>query len=240
MKKKRLSQPMIALLVLVLLLTLAACKQTTAPQETTCLPDTIETVAGDTTSEPETDAAPTVSSVQFPSASLPDYAKYATANRIKEVLGSRKTLAVTANGKKYYANGELKAGGEGIVTRNADGTVTLDAAKLGALAGKSDLTATTPEKAAAALGMGVAVYDQKLVLFFEGEEPLHTYEDLYTYEAMYLYMTDATESEIVNAFIDLPSRISNDTNNRCYRNHLQSLRQVSAGAGGYLPVACCR
>ncbi len=164
--------------------------------------------------EPETE--PTVSSVQFPAAALPDYAKYATANRIKDVLGSRKTLAVTADGKKYYENGELKAGGEGIVTKKTDGTVTLDAAKLGALLGKSDLTATTPEEAAKALGMGVSIYDYKLVLFYEGDQPLHTYEDLYTYEAMHLYMTDAPESEIINAFIDLPSRISNDTNNTIF------------------------
>ena len=53
-------------------------------------------------------------------------------------------------------------------------------------------------------------------MFFDGEEPLHTYDDLYTYEAMYLYMTDAAQNEIVNAFIDLPSRISNDVNNTIF------------------------
>ncbi|MBP3665972.1 MAG: family 14 glycosylhydrolase [Clostridia bacterium] len=206
-----------SLLLLTLLLTAIACKQSDPPDEGTTPPDTIDTVAPDsTTGEPETDPVPTVSSVSFPASKLPDYAKYATANRIKEVLGSRKTLAVTAGGTKYYANGELKAGGDGIVTVNADGTVTLDAAKLGALAGKTDLTATTPDEVAKALGMGVAVYDHKLVLFYEGAEPLHTYEDLYTYEAMYLYMTDAAETEIVNAFIDLPSRISNDVNNTIF------------------------
>lgn len=217
----------ISLLLLLLLLTAASCSDKKGPEETTSLPDTIETLPtsnGD--SEPTTEApaedetepetAPTVSSVRFPASTLPDYAKYATAGRIKSVLGSGKTLAVTANGTKYYANGELKAGGDGIVTKNPDGTVTLDASKLGALLGKSDLTATTPEEAAKALGMGVAVYDHKLVLFYEGDQPLHTYEDLYTYEAMHLYMTDAPETEIVNAFIDLPSRISNDTNNTLF------------------------
>ncbi len=217
----------IPLLLLLLLLTAASCSRDDGPEETTPLPDTLETVPssdGDTEpptetpteDESEPDTTPTVSSVKFPAAALPDYAKYATASRIKTVLGSSKTLAVTADGKKYYANGELKAGGEGIVTKNPDGTVTLDAAKLGALAGKSDLTATTPEEAAKALGMGVAVYDHKLVLFYEGNQPLHTYEDLYTYEAMHLYMTDAPETEIINAFIDLPSRISNDTNNTLF------------------------
>lgn len=219
MKHTTLSHLLIAALLLLLLLSAAACQGEKHPEESDTLPDTIETVdetQQDTEPETEADTAPTVSSVTFPASALPDYAKYATANRIKEVLGSRKTLAVTAGGTKYYANGELKVGGDGVVTKNADGTVTLDAAKLGALAGKADLSATTPEEAAKALGMGVAVYDHKLVLFYEGEEPLHTYDDLYTYEAMYLYMTDTAETEIVNAFIDLPSRISNDTNNTIF------------------------
>lgn len=218
MKRIQLIRLLAAALLLLALLAVAACNRGDKPDETTALPDTIETVGGtEAPTEPETETeAPTVSSVQFPASKLPDYAKYATANRIKEVLGSRKTLAVTAGGTKYYQNGELKAGGDGIVTKNTDGTITLDAAKLGALAGKADLTATTPDEAAKALGMGVAVYDHKLVLFFEGEEPLHTYEDLYTYEAMHLYMTDAAESEIINAFIDLPSRVSNDTGNTVF------------------------
>ena len=219
MKKRSCIRLTIALLLLLVLLTFAACKQTEDPAPTGTLPDTIETVPGsDGDTEPETEAetAPTVTSVKFPTSELPDYGKYATATRIKEVLGSRKTYAVTAGGQKYYANGELKAGGDGIVTMNADGTVTLDAAKLGALVGKSDLEGSTPEAIAKALGMGVAVYDHKLVLFYEGNEPLHTYDDLYTYEAMHLYMTDAAESEIVNAFIDLPNRITNDLNNTIF------------------------
>ena len=218
MKTCRLCALLAAILMTISVITLVSCKQDDTPDEGTTLPDTIETVATSPDTEPETepDTTPTVSSVKFPASALPDYAKYATATRIKEVLGARKTLALTAGGSKYYANGELKAGGDGIITRNADGSLTLDAAKLGALAGKADLTATTPAEAAKALGMGYAVYDHKLVLFFEGDEPLHTYEDLYTFEAMHLYMTDAPESEMINAFIDLPARISNDTNNTVF------------------------
>ena len=144
MKHCKLNRLLIASLLLVLLLAMAACNQGT-PEDTSALPDTIETVVTDDATEPdsehesEVETQPTVSSVNFPSAELPDFAKYATANRIKEVLGSRTTLAVTANGVKYYANGELKAGGDGIVTKKKDGTVTLNATKLGALVGRSDL-----------------------------------------------------------------------------------------------------
>ena len=208
-----------SLLLLTLLITAVACNQGDKPAEDTPAPDTLETVAPvDTTGEPETepDTTPTVSAVKFPASKLPDYAKYATANRIKEVLGSRKTLAIALDGKKYYANGELKQGGTDLITRNKDNSLTLSPEKLGALLGKTDLKGTTPTAIAAEVGMGVAVYDYKLVLFYEGAEPLHTYDDLYTYEAMYLYMTDAAEQEIVNAFIDLPSRISNDVNNSIF------------------------
>ena len=169
-------------------------------------PNTIQTLTGLTAS--------TVYLIKFQRSTLPNLEKHATVNRIKEVLGSCTTFAFTLGGVKYYQNGELKDGGEGVVVSvNEDGTLTLDAEKLSVCVGKCDLTDTTPENVAVALGMGVAIYDHKLVLFYEGEQPLHTYEDLYTYEAMHLYMTDADQIEIVNAFIDLPDRISNDTNN---------------------------
>ena len=220
MKRNQLIRLLAAsLLLLTLLITAVACNQGDKPAEDTPAPDTLETVAPvDTTGEPETepDTTPTVSAVKFPASKLPDYAKYATASRIKEVLGSRKTLAIALDGKKYYANGELKQGGTDLITRNKDNSLTLSPEKLGALLGKTDLKGTTPTAIAAEVGMGVAVYDYKLVLFYEGAEPLHTYDDLYTYEAMYLYMTDAAEQEIVNAFIDLPSRISNDVNNAIF------------------------
>ena len=220
MKRNQLIRLLAAsLLLLTLLITAVACDKGKTPDEGTTAPDTIETVAPDnvtTAPDAEVETDPTVSSVNFPAAKLPDYAKYATANRIKEVLGARNTLAISLDGKKYYSNGELKMGGLNLITRNADNSLTLNPEKLGPYFGRTDLTGTTPEAIAAEVGMGVAVYDYKLVLFFEGEEPLHTYDDLYTYEAMYLYMTDAAEQEIVNAFIDLPSRISNDVNNTIF------------------------
>ena len=211
-----------AILLAGLLLCAASCKKNDPTEGSDTLPDTIETVVTDeitnpvTSPDPGVNPAPTVSSVQFPASKLPDYAKYTTASRIKEVLGAGKTYSFTLGGGKYYANGELKAGVEGIITRNADGTLTLDAAKIGSLIGRTDLTGSTPEEIAKSLGMGVAVYDYKLVLFYEGNEPLHTYDDLYTYEAMHLYMTDASDEDIVNAFIDLPGRISNDENNTIF------------------------
>ena len=200
-----------SLLLLSAMLVMAACKPVVDPQTESTVPDTIETVGPN---EVETSEY----AVVFPEAELPDYSKYATATRIKEVLGGSKTLAVAAGATMYYDNGELKQGGADLVTKKSGGVVTLKAAQLAPLfgLGSADLQGTTPEAIAAELGMGVAVYDYKLVLFYEGDTPLHTYDDLYTYEAMYLYMTGASETEIQNAFIDLPSRISNGTTNTVF------------------------
>ncbi len=211
------------LLAIFLLAAAAACKDTgTTPveSESDTLPAVIDTVPDtipDTEpaeTEPETE--PTVSSVNFPTSSLPDYAGYATAARIKEVLGNRTTYAFTLSGAKYYNNGELKEGGKTVVKQDESGNIWIRGEAISSFAGKADIADGTPEEVAKALGMGVAVYDNKLVLFYEGNEPLHTYNDLYTYEAMYLYMKDASEEEIVNAFIDLPDKISNNTSNSVF------------------------
>ena len=83
-----------------------------------------------------------VTSVTYPAVALPNFEKHATSNRIKAVLGSQKTYAFTLGGVKYYQNGELKDGGEGVVAKVTPvGTVILDAVKLGELFGIQDLTA---------------------------------------------------------------------------------------------------
>ena len=127
-------------------------------------------------------------------------------------------MAIAVGGTKYFDGNVLTAGGSDIITRSSRGALSLKPEKVAELFGLSSdaLKGTTPNAIAAELGMGVAVYDCKLILFYEGEEPLHTYDDMYTYEAMFLYMTEAPESEILNAFIDLPSRISNGTTNTVF------------------------
>ncbi len=211
-----------ALLALFLLAAAVACKDNgDAPDgtESDTLPAVIDTVPDalpDTEPETEAETGPAVEAVVFPSATLPDYARYATTGRIKEVLGSRATYAFTVGGTNYYKNGVLTAGGDGAVERTADGKLTVSGAAVATATGKSGIADGTPEEVAKAIGMGVAVYDKKLVLFYEGAEPLHTYNDLYTYEAMHLYMTAAGEEEIVNAFIDLPDKISNDASNTVF------------------------
>ena len=169
---------------------------------------------GETGTPEPTPVGPDVS-VDYPASSLPDFNQYTSASRIEQVLSSRKTYAFTVGGVKYYANGILTEGGVGAASSATGGAVRLDPTVVSALVGKT-VTGTTPQAVAAELGMNVAIYDYKLVLFYEGEAPLHTYDDLYTFEAMHLYMIDASETDILNAFIDLPSRISNNTSNTVF------------------------
>ena len=156
-------------------------------------------------------------SVNYPSSTLPDYGQYTTDARIQTVLGNRKTWAIAtgSSAQKYYVSGVLTENGNNLGYTTTGGTVVLNPSKLSELFGV-ELTGSTPLAIAAELGMSVMVYDSKLVLFYEGELPFHTYDDMYTLEAMYLYMTNASETEIVNAFIDLPSRISNNTSNTVF------------------------
>lgn len=199
--------------VLVLALALLSSCNTVPPSGTeSSLPDTLE-VTEPTTSTGTPDLLPTVSSVVYGASALPDYDAYTARSRIKEVLGGQKTFAFTLGGTKYYANGELKDGGEDLVSISKHGNVILNNKKLRDIVGNSKLRGEHPQVVAWSLGMGYAVYDNKLVLFYENEAPLHPYDDMYTFEAMHLYMAEAEETEIVNAFIDLPSLISNNTNN---------------------------
>ena len=162
----------------------------------------------DTTPDVEPDG-PSIS-INYPSAALPQYEQYTTVSRIEQVLANN-TYAFALNGSYYYVNGVLYEGGNGIMT----GANAMDASKLNALLG-TGASGSTPSAVAASLGMNAVTYDGKVVLFYTGDAPLSTYEDLYTFEAMYLYMTAADETEIQNAFIDLPDRISNNASNTVF------------------------
>ena len=172
----------------------------------------------ETPDEPETepDTTPDVEpegpsiSINYPAAALPEYEQYTTVSRIEQVLANN-TFAFAVNGQYYYVNGKLYEGGNGIMT----GANAMDSSKLNALLG-TGASGSTPAAVAASLGMNSVIYDDKVVLFYVGDAPLSTYEDLYTFEAMYLYMTAADETEIQNAFIDLPDRISNNASNTVF------------------------
>lgn len=153
--------------------------------------------------------------IQYPTAELPDYAKYINENRIKKILGHQKSIAFAVGGKKYYANGELKTVDDILVSIDDYGLVKIDPQKASVIFEKK-LLGTTPEALACEVGMCVTVYENKVILFFEGPEPLNAYDDMYTYESMYQHIMDEDREEISNSFIDLPKFVSNETNNTVF------------------------
>ncbi len=216
------------LLTLLLLAAMTSCgKQDPSAdtEPTVTLPATIETIPeSHPAAESETDAGsapetlpdttpPASTAVSYPAAALPDYKQYITASRIREVLSKGKTYAFSCDASLWYKNGELTACDAPVLTL-VDSSLQVSGEALNACIGTD--ASGTPAEVAKALGMEVAVYDGKTILFYEGTLPLNTYEDLYTYEAMFLYMTDAGDEEILNAFIDLPDRISNNTSNTVF------------------------
>ena len=166
-------------LTLLILAGLVSCGRKGPGEDTGELPDTIETVAG-TEGSVADGPAEEDHAVLFPVVQTPDYDKYASPNRIKEVLGVGKTYAFALNGTKYYENGELKEGGEGIVGVTENGNLTLNSKKMRELIGNAELKGQYPKIVAKYMGMGYTVYDEKVIVFFDGEEPLNTYSDLYT------------------------------------------------------------
>ncbi len=186
------------------------------PPETA--PETLAETDGETVAEtlPEAETAPPSPAVLYPAASLPAYEQYTSEARIERVLSVRPSCALALGGTSCYRNGILTDGGDDALVRASDGALTVKGAAVAALLGKADIPDGSPEAVARALGMSATVYDDKLVLFCEGEAPLHTYHDLYTFEAMYLCMTDADEEERIHAFIDLPARVSNHTSNTVF------------------------
>ncbi len=222
-KRSQRHLPLLLFLLTLLISVTAACHGTEGESDTEA-PDILETVdssdsgMSDTESESHggTTVQPTRLSVTlYPAATVPNYENYTSEGAIARALSDRETYAFAVNGDLYYRNGVLSEGGRSILTRAEDGTLHLSGK---ALSGCIDRDAPdgTPASVAAAIGMEVAVYDNKVILLYEGELPLHTYEDLYTYEAMFLSMTEADETERLNAFIELPDRISNGTSNTVF------------------------
>ncbi len=214
---RRIRTAILLLLVLTFPLAAIACRHT--GDDPVTLPDTLPVT--DLPTESETDAPPPtpaslVKATTLAASTLPDYSDYTSASRIREALSAGNTYAFTLSGVKYYRNGELLDGGGNVLSTDSAGDLTVNGAALGALIGQDGLADGTPAALADALDMQVSIYDDKTVLFYDGNLPLHTYEDIYTYEAMRLYMIGASEEELRNALIDLPDRISNGSTNTVF------------------------
>ena len=196
---------------------------TEAPTETpTEIPTETQTeTPTETPTEPATEPAtePHISAEAFPDAEIPDYGQYTVLTRVQEVLRSSDALVMGTRVSNCFRNDELDVYASDLVTVQVDGSLLVDA---DFVCGMYDSypTGTTglmePHTVAAALGKDVVVYDGRLVMFFDGSIELYPFRDMYTFEAMYIYLSNGSEEDLRNAFIDLPDRVSNGKNNAIY------------------------
>ncbi len=218
MKKRSFKLFLLAVAVLLTAAVLFSChNEGDDPAESETLPGVIETVESDQPTEADTEAEtlpPSIYAVSFPAKDTPDYAKYLTEARIPEVLKNTDCVVVAAGASTLYRNDKAIDCNEGMAYKN-DGLLYVDVSEIASAFGKTvDVSGDmTVNEAANALKCFVIDYDHKLAVFYFGKTDIDAYDDMYTLEGLYLRMTGADETEIVNAFIDLPSVISNGSTN---------------------------
>lgn len=175
----------------------------------------------DTNVEPDTEheTEPGVWAEMYPEADLPDYSVFTITQRIHELLSGHQALVMGVDVANCIWQEEVGLYGSELVMVDEDGQLLVDADFVSGVydAYASGLTGMCSVKAVAAtLGKQVLIYDRKLVVFSDGTADMDLYRDMYALEGMYLYLTEPSEEDIRNAFIDLPDRISNGKNNAVY------------------------
>lgn len=176
--------------------------------------------AAETSGEPETakaaeiPAAGTQNAV-YAKSETPDFGQYMNDKNIERALTGKGCVAIAAGGSKAWVSDGYVACKS--VPLDLDGRkLTVNAAALSDLVGKT-VTGDSIDAVAASLGMNYVIYENELALFYPGDtSPLDTFNNYYTLEALRLNLVEAGESDIANAFIDLPSVISNNKNYAAY------------------------
>lgn len=219
MKKQNLLR--ISFLICLVLLTTAvlfSCRTDGTDEESGTLPETINVLPGtDAPTEQETEAEtdpPSIHSISFPKEDLPSYADYISEKYIPSVLHDMDCAVVAVGAGKAYRNDSMTDFSDSAAVRE-DNVMKVDVKAVAALLGKdvSESGMKTLLEASNALKCFVIEYDHKLAIFYFGKTALDPYDDMYTLEAMYLRLTGADKTELQNAFIDLPSKITNGSTN---------------------------
>lgn len=186
----------------------ASEKGTEAPTVITGEDLTGEAAEADTSGTEPAPVDDTSSAVVWRTVSQPDYTQYLNPAVISRALKDTDAIVVALNGKKAWVGGAYKDGVTDALTRET-GELQVSGSVLSGLSGKS-VSDGDVYAAARAMGMSAEVFDKKLVLFYSGDTaPLSAFDDCYTMEALWLELTDASETDRVNALITLPALISN-------------------------------
>lgn len=229
MKKQHLLCKLLTVLcVTVLFFTMMSCRSRENEGEETTIPDTIEMSEEPTETIPGTESEETTSaqtgeeesnspSKVYQTGTGPDYSDYLNRPAIDKALKDTGAIAIALDANRIYQNGDFQALDSPLVTKE-NGTLTVDPALVAKATGKI-VTGNNLFEIANSMQMAFAVYDNRLVLFYKGTQiPLDLFDDCYTYEALYLYLIDANEEEIANAFIQLPDLVTDGAHTASFYN----------------------
>ncbi len=167
----------------------------------------------------ETAGAAKTGTVVYAKTEIPDYSDYASAAYIEKQMKATGAYAIASKGKQFYMNGAFHPTAEEALMSNNFQTVKVNGsavAKAFGISANGMTDSMDPADVAKNLGMEYILYDYKLIIFYTGEAPFHVFDDFYTLEAFSLMLKGASETELKNAFLDLPQLVSNNATNTVF------------------------
>lgn len=194
---------------------LPSCSPKNGPETPTGAPDSLNTT--DMGSQSPQENEPPYEFIKYGGTQMTDYSEYLPDKTIPEILKQNQAVAIAAEALKAF-NGSDFVGLEKSAAERDYRTLTINPDVLSDITGKTvSSEGTTPSAAAKQLGLQYIEYDSRLVIFYSGDKPLfNTVEDVYSLEYLYLMLTGASEEELKNAFVTLPSLTSNNSSNSTY------------------------
>lgn len=141
-----------------------------------------------------------------------------TDENIRKMAGMAGAITVAKDGTFYYRDGAYGRMEARVFIVNDEGEIYIDAEQLGKLLGDSNARGyVKPERAGEIFNLNVTMYEGKMAVFTPKDVPEPSaFTSLYTFEALYLRLISANETELKNAFIDLPVLVSDGKANTVF------------------------
>ena len=147
----------------------------------------------------------------------PDYSSFTGFNQVISLLGVDNVLALYKNEKLAYFRAGLMETSEPFFTEE-DGKLRLNVTECAKLLGRDDsrgwIDAAAGEKIGADLCL--TIYDGRMALVTGQDNVPNSYKELYTLENLAMMLRGAPDEDKKNAFITLPSKVTNGTNTVYY------------------------
>ncbi|MBR6935127.1 MAG: hypothetical protein IKH41_06530 [Clostridia bacterium] len=146
----------------------------------------------------------------------PDYLSYTGFGPVTTLLGVDNVLALYKDVKLAYYRAGLTETGEALLKEESG--LKLNVTECAKMLGREDSRGWIDAVSGAqvASDLTVTVYDGRMAVITLPENAPDTFNDLYTLEYLSLMLRGAADEDKLNAFITLPSKVSNGTNTVYY------------------------